>query len=442
MGILIQAAQFILSLSILIVLHEGGHFLAAKAFKTRVEKFYLFFNPWFSLFRKKIGETEYGIGWLPLGGYVKISGMIDESMDKKQMMSEPQPFEFRSKPAWQRLIIMIGGVTVNAILGILIFAMVLFVWGERYLPNENAIYGINVDSVGQTIGLQDGDKIISIDGQKLDRFEQFTYQFIINEANNIKVFRDGDTVDINVPKGTIGKITKSKVRTLAEPRFPVQVAKLQKGSAAEEAGLEKEDRIIAVNDEPVRFYDEFEDVKQLNKDKEITLTVIKENNDTVALTAHVPENGTLGFMPYYYDNFLEMDRIEYGFFEAIPAGLDKAVATFTDYVKQIKLIFTSDEIKASESVGGFISIGSIFSTSWDWHRFWVMTAWLSIILAFMNLLPIPALDGGHVMFLLWEIVTGRQPNQKVLEYAQVAGMILLFGLLIFANANDVIRLFK
>lgn len=446
MDILIQAAQFILSLSILIVLHEGGHFFAAKLFNTRVEKFYLFFNPWFSLFKKKIGETEYGIGWLPLGGYVKISGMIDESMDKKQMSEEPKPYEFRAKPAWQRLIIMIGGVTVNAILGVVIFAMVLFTWGESYLPNENVKYGVMAaDSAAYDIGIKDGDKIVAVGGQPLERFEQFTYLLIINEANTVTIERDGEQKTLEVPDGTIRKVTKNKAKALLMPRFPVEVAQVQKGSKAAEAGLKEGDKIVAVNGQPTQFFDQFDSIKRAHKGEEISISVVREENgavDTVALAANVPADGTLGFAPYGFDKYLELDKIKYGFFASFPAGLDKAVNTFVDYVRQIKLIFTSDEIKASESVGGFISIGSIFSTEWDWHRFWVMTAWLSIILAFMNLLPIPALDGGHVMFLLWEIITGRQPSQKVLEYAQVAGMILLFGLLIFANANDVIRLFK
>lgn len=441
MDILTQAAQFFLSLSFLIILHEMGHFFPARWFKTRIEKFYLFFNPWFSVYKKKRGDTEYGIGWLPLGGYVKISGMIDESMDKEQLKRPPEPYEFRSKPAWQRLIIMVGGVTVNAILGVLIFAMVLFVWGEEILPGKNVKYGITVDSIGMKMGLRDGDMILSIDNEEVKDFDKITYELFMREAKSLQVERGGELVNIDIPKGTIGSLIKSKSKRFIQPRFPVGVKKVNKGSAAEECGLLAGDYIVMVNDVKVDYYHEFEHEKQRNKGQPITLGIAR-GNDTLTLSANLPENGILGFSAMPPSEFLEFEVKKYNLFASIPAGIAKAYNTFADYVKQIKLLFTSDEIKASESVGGFISIGGIFSTSWDWHRFWVMTAWLSIVLAFMNLLPIPALDGGHVMFLLWEIITGKPPRQKVMEIAQVIGMILLFGLLIFANANDVIKLFR
>ncbi len=441
MEVLIQAAQFVLSLSILIVLHEMGHFLPAKWFNTKVEKFYLFFNPGFSLFRKQIGETEYGIGWLPLGGYVKIAGMIDESMDKEQMAKDPEPWEFRSKPAWQRLIIMIGGVTVNAILGVIIFAGVLWWWGETYLPAKNAIYGIKVDSIGQHIGLQDGDIVFGVDGEEVENFDKIPYEILINEAKTLSIIRDGQEQTLDIPTGTIAQMVEQRARGIMSPRFPVKVQEIQDDSEADKMGLQAEDQILAFNNEPAYYYQDFDQLKREHKGEESTLTILRDS-DTLQLSGTVPEDGIFGFQPYTPGHFLELDTIRYSMLEAIPAGMERAYATFADYVKQIRLIFTSSEIKASESVGGFITIGSIFSPTWDWHRFWTMTAWLSIVLAFMNLLPIPALDGGHVMFLLWEMFTGKQPPQKVLEYAQMVGMVLLLGLLVFANANDVIRLFR
>ncbi len=441
MVILIKALQFFLSLSILIILHEFGHFLAARLFKTRVEKFYLFFNPWLTLFKKKIGDTEYGIGWLPLGGYVKIAGMIDESMDREALKKPPQPWELRSKPAWQRLIIMLAGIIVNAILAILIFAMVLFVWGKPYLPPENLTYGVYADSIGTKIGIQDGDKIIAIDGRPFKDFNKLNYEIIIHEATSLDVERNGEIITLPIPEGTINAIITSRNRSIAYPRFPVKVKEVIPGSPAEEAGLQPEDQIIAVNGEDTWFFHRFRKALQDNKDREIDLSVVRVP-DTLHLHPVVREDGTIGFQGYSLAYYLKQDTLHYGFFASFPAGLHEAWVNLKDYVKQIGLIFTSKEIKASESVGGFISIGSIFGDTWDWHRFWNMTAWLSIVLAFMNLLPIPALDGGHVLFILVEMVSGRKPSDKFLEYAQVVGMILLIALLIFANANDVIRLFR
>lgn len=441
MDILIQASQFILSLSFLIVLHEMGHFLPAKWFKTRVEKFYLFFNPWFSVYKKKFGDTEYGIGWLPLGGYVKISGMIDESMDKEQMQQPAQEWEFRAKPAWQRLIIMIGGVTVNAILGVIIFIGVLWWWGETYLPTKNAIYGIAADSLGMRMGLQDGDMILEVAGKPVVNLDKVPYEIIINDAKTITVERDGNRQELAIPEGTLASMIEDRKANLFYPRFPVQVKKIQEGSEAEKAGLMADDRIIALNGRDATYFHAFSAIKQEYLEQQVAMQVLR-GTDTLQIEALMPANGILGFEPYPPGHFLQLDTIKYSLLESIPAGLAKAGSTFNDYIKQIKLLFTSKEVKFTESVGGFITIGSIFSTSWDWHRFWTMTAWLSIILAFMNLLPIPALDGGHVVFLLWEMVTGRAPNQKVMEYAQMVGMALLFGLLILANGNDLLRLFR
>lgn len=439
MDVLIQAAQFVLSLSLLIILHEMGHFLPAKWFGTRVERFYLFFNPWFSLYKKKIGDTVYGIGWLPLGGYVKIAGMIDESMDREQMKKPAEPWEFRAKPAWQRLIIMVGGVTVNAILGMIIFAGVLWWWGEPYLPPENMTYGIYVDSFGRDLGLRDGDQVLAVDDDKLKSFEKLNYQVLVNKGRELTVKRDGELIKIPVPKGTIGRIVEEKIPSIAYVRMPNTVQDFPKHSAAKEAGLQVDDQILGINGQHTFFFHEFADAKDSLEGQDVTLTVLR-GTDTMDLSVSIDSTGMVGYMPYGLDHYFDFDTTRYSLVASIPAGIKKAYTSFRDYVKQIGLI-TSGEVSASKSVGGFITIGSIFSPEWDWYRFWTMTAWLSIILAFMNILPIPALDGGHVIFLLWEIISGKQPPQKVLEYSQMVGMALLLALLIFANGNDILKLF-
>ncbi|SDG01587.1 RIP metalloprotease RseP [Chitinophaga filiformis] len=439
--ILVKAGQLILSLSILVVLHELGHFIPAKLFKARVEKFYLFFDPWFSLFKKKKGDTEYGIGWLPLGGYVKISGMVDESMDREQMAKPPQPWEFRSKPAWQRLIIMIGGVTVNLILGFLIYAMMLWHWGESYLPTKNLTYGIAVDSLASSIGLRDGDMVLSVNHQPVENFKAIPAEIILREATSIQVSRDGKPLDIKIPSGFIREMIKKK-GTLMEVRVPFTVDSVLPKSAAEKAGIRKGDKTLTVNGQPGYYFHEFKKALQAYKNKTVPVQVLR-NGDTLQLFAHVPETGMLGMAPASPDKDFKLATREYTFFEAIPAGFSKCISTLVKYVQQLRLIFVSKEVKANESLGGFISIGNLFPAHWDWIAFWEMTALLSIILAFMNILPIPALDGGHVLFLLYEIITGRKPSEKFLEYAQIVGMVILFGLLIYANGLDIWRsLFK
>lgn len=439
MEILIKAAQLILSLSILVVLHELGHFIPAKLFKTRVEKFYLFFDPWFSLFKKQKGETEYGIGWLPLGGYVKISGMIDESMDKEQMAKPPQPWEFRSKPAWQRLIIMLGGVTVNALLGILIYICILAYWGEEYLPTKNLKYGIACDSTALKMGLKSGDKILFVDHKEVENFAKIPAEILFNEAQSVTVERAGETLDIPVPAGFAGALIKSQ-GSFISPRQTIEVEEVNPGSAASKAGLTKGDIIIGVDSSETRYFDEFRAALQAHKNQQITVRLMRANTET-SVKVDVPKEGIIGFSLKDYSNYLETKKIDYSFLEAIPAGTNKAIHTFDDYIKQFKLIF-SPETGAYKSLGGFITMGKIFSPVWDWERFWNLTAFLSIILAVMNLLPIPALDGGHVLFLLWEVITRRKPNEKFMEYAQTAGMILLLALLLFANGNDIFRLFQ
>lgn len=440
MEILIKAGQLILSLSILVIFHEAGHFFFAKLFKTRVEKFYLFFNPWFSLFKTKWGETEYGIGWLPLGGYVKISGMIDESMDKEQMAQPPQPWEFRSKPTWQRLLIMLGGVMVNFLLAFAIYVMILFVWGKEYLPTENVKYGIEVDSLGIEFGMKSGDKIISANGKKIENFRTIVPEILLNDPRSIQLDRNGKKVEIMFTDAMIGQIIKHK-RPFFSVRIPFIASKFTKDSPAKKAGMEKGDRIIGLNGQEVLYFDEFKLKLAEFKDKEVNVTVERsgENKD---LIIHISEKGLMGVYPKGdLSEFFEMKKIEYSFVEALPAGVTKGYEEVGNYLKQFKLIFNT-ETKAYESVGGFIAIGNIFPSSWNWQIFWSMTALLSIMLAVINILPIPALDGGHVLFLFFEIISGRKPSDKFLEYAQIVGMVLLFSLLIFANGNDIVKLFN
>jgi regulator of sigma E protease len=439
MKILIQASQFLLSLSILVLLHEFGHFIFARIFKTRVEKFYIFFNPWFSLFKRKIGETEYGIGWLPLGGYVKISGMIDESLDREQLKLPPQPWEFRSKPAWQRLLIMVGGVLVNFLLALFLYAVILYTWGEQYLPTKNVKYGIECDSLAMSIGLRNGDKIVSLDNREVERFNMVIHDLIVNKTSSIQVERAGQVLDIPVPEEIIAPLLKST--GFITVRIPFIVDEFTKESTAPAAGIQKEDQIIGINDKDIMFFDEFRN--ELSKYKNSTVQVkVLRGNETLSLPVSVNEVGKIGIYPVGdLARFFELKIIEYSFLAAIPAGISKGYSTMVSYLKQLKLLFRP-KVKAYESLGGFIKIGSFFPEVWDWQSFWNLTALLSIILAIMNILPIPALDGGHVLFLLFEIVTGRKPGDKFLEYSQIAGMLLLLAILLYANGNDVINLFR
>lgn len=439
MEIFIKTSQFLLSISILVILHEFGHFAFAKLFKTRVEKFYLFFNPWFSLFKIKKGETEYGVGWIPLGGYVKISGMIDESMDKEQMKQPPQPHEFRSKKTWQRLLIMLGGVMVNFITAFVIYSAILYVWGDQYLPNKNVKYGITVDSLAYDMGLRNGDKIISIDDVEVDDFHKIMFDIVLDDSKTLQINRNGIEKEIQIPETLRAQLLHSK--GFIDIRYPFYVAGFSKNSFAEKAGLKIDDKLIGINGNKVEFYDQFKDVLSNYKNSLTTITVLRAK-DTLNFDIQVSADGIIGvYADSYLPRFFELEKNEYSLIECIPAGIDKGVETFNSYLKQLKLIF-SPKTEAYKSLGGFITIGSIFPGVWDWRSFWNLTAFLSIILAIMNVLPIPALDGGHVMFLLYEIVTGRKPSDKFMEYAQMAGMILLIGLLLFANGNDIFKLFK
>lgn len=439
MEVLIQASQLLLSLSILVILHELGHFIPAKLFKTKVEKFYLFFDPYFSLFKYKRGETEYGIGWLPLGGYVKIAGMIDESMDKEQMKQPPQPWEFRSKPAWQRLIIMLGGVTVNVIVGILIYTMIAFVWGSQYIPNDSLKYGIYADSTAQAIGLQSGDKVLSIDNQPVVKFNDITLKILLDNAQTIQVERNGERTNIDIPKGTVADLIKSQ-EMFIEPAVITKVEEVLPDTPAETAGLQQGDRIIEINGVQTPFFQDVVKYLQSHPSEEVQLTILR-NEEELGLHTQVSEKGTLGFAVQPLNEQIELETEKYSLIESVPAGMSQAYSSFENYIKQLALVF-NPETEAYKSLGGFITIGKAFSPTWDWQRFWSFTAFLSIILAIMNILPIPALDGGHVMFLTWEIVTGRKPNEKVMEYAQIAGIVILLGLMILANGNDILKLFR
>jgi regulator of sigma E protease len=436
---LIKAAQLVLSLSLLVIIHEFGHFIFARIFKTRVEKFYLFFDPWFSLFKVKKGETEYGVGWLPLGGYVKISGMIDESMDKEAMKLPPQPYEFRSKKSWQRLLIMVGGVLMNFILAFALYIAVLYAWGEQYLPTANMKYGIEVDSVGIKIGLQNGDKILSVDNMPIENFRKIIPTVILDKARTIQVERNGQKIDVEISDEDLALLIKSKgVLTFRIP-FDYKVASLSKGSAAKEAGLQVGDQIVGMNGKTYEYNDQFKAALRDSIGKTIVLNVTR-NNQKLDIPLLIPKEGILGIaLDLNLENIFVFKTVQYSLLESIPAGINRGIGTINDYLKQFKLIF-SPKTKAYENLGGFIAIGNIFPGAWSWYDFWNMTAFLSIILGVMNLLPIPALDGGHVMFLLFEMITGRKPGDKFLEYAQIVGMVLLLALVLYANGNDIFKL--
>lgn len=438
----LQAGQLILSLSILVVLHELGHFIPAKIFGCRVEKFYLFFDPWFSIAKKKVGDTLYGIGWLPLGGYVKIAGMIDESMDKEQLKQPAQPWEFRSKPAWQRLIIMIGGVTVNVLLAFFIYAMILFTWGETKLPNKNLTNGIwVVDTVVNEVGLKTGDKIVSVNGEPIKYFEDLNAAMLLGEKMTIN--RGGEIKDLDIPVNFIEKIVEKGKRTiLLMPRIPALVADVDPTYDAAKQGLQAQDQIVGIDSTAIGFFDEIKPLI-LNRAGDSILLKVKRGNELVEINTRVGTDTTIGF----HVAIASMDEMEksglyhfettkYSFFASFPAGMNKAIDKLGFYVSQFKKIL-NPSTGAYKGLGGFKSMGSIFPKyGWDWEAFWNITAFFSIVLAFMNLLPIPALDGGHVLFTLIEMITGRKPNEKFLEYAQIVGMVLLFGLMIYANAND------
>ncbi|MDP4240424.1 MAG: RIP metalloprotease RseP [Bacteroidota bacterium] len=486
----IRALQLILSLSILVVLHEFGHFTFARIFKVRVEKFYMFFNPNFSLVRaKKINgqwnfkffsknipanerpkldadgdvmhdkkgkpimeqipeselpegdwrkypeSTEWGIGWLPLGGYCSISGMVDETKDISQLAAEPQPWEYRSRSVWQRLPIIIGGVLVNFILAMVIYSAVLFTWGQEYLPLKNAKYGLQFSQVMLDNGFKNGDNIVKIDGKPVEQRADVIEKLLIDGKQNITVSRGNELIDLTLPADFTQKILASKETDVVSIRFPFVIDEVSAGTPAEKAKLLAGDSIVGINGKQLYIYQDIVSELEASKNTQIQLNYARKGH-YMQSAIQLNEDGKLGVKPTSGYNFLTTKRIEYGFFESIPAGIKLGWQTLTSYVKQFKLVFTKE---GSKSLGGFGAIGKMFPKIWDWQVFWSMTALLSVILAFMNFLPIPALDGGYVLFLLYEMITRRKPNEKFLEYAQTAGMMLLFALLLYANGNDLFK---
>lgn len=436
----VKIAQLVVSLSLLIICHEFGHFITAKIFKCRVEKFYLFFNPWFSLFKLKRGDTEYGIGWVPLGGYVSIAGMIDETTNADDLNHDPEPWEFRSKPAWQRLIIMLAGVIVNAILAMFIYAMIAFHWGSSYLPVENIKYGISVDSLGYSFGLRDGDMIKSVNGKPADDFAKVFTDLLLDDPKTLTVSRNGKDTTITFSNEMVSKLLDPDLGGLPfTPRYPFVVAGFPEGveSAGQKAGLMEGDSLLTFNGQACAFYSDVRKQLVANKGKEATITFMRSGR-VDSITLAIPADGMLGVFVKSYADFLEYKTVEYGFFESFPVGISRGVNKISEYLKQFKLIF-NPETKAYKSVGSFITMTKIFPGYWDWHAFWNLTAFFSIILAVMNVLPIPALDGGHALFTLMEIVSGKKPSEKFLERAQMVGMIILLALMAFAIGNDLIR---
>lgn len=440
--VVVKAGQFILSFSILIILHELGHFLPAKWFKCRVEKFYLFFNPWFSLFKKKKGETEYGLGWIPLGGYVKISGMVDESMDKEQMKLPAQPWEFRSKPAWQRLIIMLGGVTVNIILALLIFISITWVWGEKYVPVSNLKYGVYADSLGKKIGVQDGDKIIAVAGKPVEKVGTVGSEIIMNEAKSITVERNGEKIELQIPAGFIKELNANRLGGFSYVRIPMIVDSVFKKAEIKNGDIRKGDQLISFAGKPVEYSTDLLNNEDKYEDTTVVLAFLRNNTDTVTAEVHFNKKGDSKIRYRSIGDILGTKQISYSFIESIPAGIKRSWETLSKYIKNLKQLFTSSEVLVRDSLGSVISIGGIFPGVWDWQGFWTLTAVFSIILAFMNVLPIPALDGGHALFTLVEMITGRKPSDKFMEYAQLVGMVLLLGLMAYALGLDIWRLFK
>ncbi|OOQ61811.1 RIP metalloprotease RseP [Mucilaginibacter pedocola] len=442
MDILIMAGQLILGLSILVILHEFGHFIAARAFGIKVEKFYLFFDAWnFSLFKFNYKGVEYGIGWLPLGGYVKIAGMIDESMDTEQLAGPPQPWEFRAKPAWQRLIVMLGGIIVNIIVGILIFWVLVIRYGETYTPNANAKYGIVPGVIGKKIGLKAGDKVTAINGKPFERFEELSSSNVLLDNTVLTIKRDSQTIDLKIPPTILNDIAdyddgiEQFINHFPRNKFSVDSVY----GASKAAGLRKGDSIVAVNNKPVPFFDLFQEAVQANKNKSVQLSV-KRPDTTVTLTAKVDSNGKIGFFRSEKDLMATQKTIEYGVFAAFPVGADKAWDMFVSNAKGIKKIFTG-QVKANKAISSPLGIAQKFGGTVNWIRFWSLVGFLSMVLALTNLLPIPGLDGGHTVFLLIEMIKGKPLSDKFLERAQIVGFVLLISLMVFAFGNDIVKIF-
>mgnify|MGYP003292502359 CR=1 FL=1 len=441
MVVLIKILQLVLALSILVLIHEFGHFIFARIFKIRVEKFYLFFDPWFSLFKfkPKNSDTEYGIGWLPLGGYCKISGMIDESMDKEAMAKEPQPWEYRSKPAWQRFFVIFGGVLFNFILAIIIYTGIMYAWGEQYVKNSDVTTGIYASQLAQEVGFRNGDRIISFDGVEPEKFTDLQVDLVRTQAKEAKVLRDGDTVTVAIDPVYIASILNTP--GMFNYGIPFEIMEVPDSSVNAANGLLPKDRLLAINGTDCDMF--YEAVEVLAKFKADSVVATVARGEEIMMLPLVTD--TLGRLQVVANanlsDFYTVTEKEYGLLAAVPAGVNKAVKTVKNYFKELKLIF-SPKTEAYKSVGSFITIGNIFPGSWDWYSFWSITAFLSVMLAVLNILPIPALDGGHLVFTLYEMITGRKPSDKFLEYAQTVGMIILMGLMILAFGNDIFRLFK
>lgn len=433
----IKIVQLLASLSLLVIIHEFGHFLFAKIFKCRVEKFYLFFDYKFSLLKFSRWGTEFGIGWIPFGGYVKISGMIDESMDKEQMKEEPKPWEYRSKPAWQRFFIIIGGVMMNIILAIAIYIGLSFAYGESYINASDAKGGFEFGTVAKEIGFKDGDKIISVDGEAVGNYREIPQMILLAEKRDVEVDRGGEKMVINVDETRLTSLLKE--RESFELRSSYVVGSILEGGIGHRAGINVGDSVVSVNGVEMRYFDEIKNA------------IANSPTDSVKIGFY--RNGTLNFADVVLDSTrllgvkvykdyrgYPISTKEYGFFEAIPAGFGRGVDEIGNYFKQLKVIFTP-ETGAYKEVGGFIAMGKIFPETWSWYSFWSITALLSIMLAVLNILPIPALDGGHLVFILYEMVTRRTPSEKFMEIAQYVGFVLILGLVLFANGNDILKLF-
>jgi len=441
METILKIIQVILALSILILVHEFGHYFFARLFKIRVEKFYLFFDPWFSLvkFKPRNSDTEYGIGWLPLGGYCKISGMIDESMDKEAMNEEPKPWEFRSKPAWQRFFVMFGGVFFNFILAILIYSATLFTWGEEYLKNSDAVYGVQCNELALKMGFQNGDKIISFDDNEVVKFHELQVILARNQATTAKVIRNNESVTINIDPVYLPAILSTPgMFTL---RVPFVISSIPDTSVNASAGLMSGDRVVAVDSVEASIIQDVQELLSLKRGESVPVRIVR-GDETIEKFITIDSDGKLGIiLEGDINKFFNITTQKYTLAGSVPAGFNKSTATIGNYFKELGLIF-SPKTEAYKSVGSFISIGKIFPSSWQWEIFWNITAWLSIMLAVLNLLPIPALDGGHILFVIYEMATGRKPSDKFLEYAQIAGMFFLFGIMFLAFGNDIYRLFK
>ncbi len=435
MEILIKILQMIMALSLLIVIHEFGHFIFARIFKIRVEQFYLFFPPALLKYKPKKSDTEFGIGCIPLGGFCKISGMIDESMDKEAMAQEPKPWEFRTKPAWQRFFVMIGGVLFNFIFAILLYCCILYVWGEEYLRNEDAVYGVQVNDLSRQMGFRDGDRILAFDGEPVEDFSKLQIELVRSQAARATVLRDGDTLELELdPKFMPEALNSPGMFSLA---VPILVGSVPDTSLNASAGLQAGDRFLQVGDEPVRYFSELGAALAEHPASVVDVRFLR-GQDTLCIPLATDPAGKIQVLLQGDVSGLTFTRKEYSLWQAIPAGVHLTFSTIGDYLQELKLIFTP-KTEAYKSVGSFIAIGNIFPSAWNWQAFWNITAWLSIMLAVLNLLPIPALDGGHVLFVLFEMITGRKPSDKFLEYAQMVGMFLLLALVVLALSNDFMR---